>query len=36
MKTEMDVLVIENCLLFKEEQQPWEENSDWKTELVLD
>ena len=36
MKTEMDVLVIEDCILFKEEQQPWEEKGDWRSELELD
>jgi len=36
MRTEMDVLVIENCLLFKEEQPPWQEKGDWRSELELD
>ena len=36
MRTEMDVLVMENCLLFKEEQPPWEEKTDWRNELELD
>ena len=36
MRTEMDVLVIENCMLFKEEQPPWEEKGDWRSELELD
>jgi carbamoyltransferase len=36
MRTEMDVLVIENCILFKEEQPPWEEREDWRSELELD
>lgn len=36
MRTEMDVLVMENCVLFKEEQPPWEEKADWRNELELD
>jgi carbamoyltransferase len=36
MRTEIDVLVIENCMLFKEEQPPWEESEVWRDELELD
>lgn len=36
MRTEMDVLVIEDCILFKEEQPPWKESGDWRSELELD
>ncbi len=36
MRTEMDVLVIEDCILFKDEQPPWEENEEWRTKLELD
>jgi carbamoyltransferase len=36
MRTEMDVLVMENCILFKEEQPPWAEKADWRNELELD
>jgi carbamoyltransferase len=36
MRTEMDVLVIEDCMLFKEEQPFWEEKGDWRSELELD
>ncbi|MEA1901795.1 MAG: carbamoyltransferase [Thermodesulfobacteriota bacterium] len=36
MRTEMDVLVIEDCILFKNEQPPWEEKGDWRNELELD
>ena len=36
MRTEMDVLVIEDCILFKEEQPPWKEREDWRSELELD
>ena len=36
MRTEMDVLVIEDCLLFKEEQPEWKEKGDWRSELQLD
>jgi len=35
MRTEMDVLVMENCILFKDEQAPWEEDG-WRSELELD
>jgi len=36
MRTEMDVLVIENYVLFKEEQPEWKEDSEWKEEFALD
>jgi len=36
MRTEMDVLVIENCILYKEDQPPWREKGDWRSELELD
>ena len=36
MRTEMDVLVIENFILFKEEQPPWVEKGEWRSELELD
>jgi carbamoyltransferase len=36
MRTEMDVLVIEDFILFKEEQPVWEEGIDWRNELELD
>jgi carbamoyltransferase len=36
MRTEMDVLVMENCILFKEEQPPWVEGEGWRDELELD
>ena len=36
MRTKMDVLVIEDFLLFKEEQPVWEEEKDWRSELELD
>jgi carbamoyltransferase len=36
MRTEMDVLVLENCLLFKQHQKPLAIDSDWKTEFDLD
>ena len=36
MRTEMDVLVIEDCILFKEEQPKWEEGETWRDELELD
>ena len=36
MRTEMDVLVLENCVLIKSEQKPLEGDSDWKKEFELD
>ena len=36
MRTEMDVLVLENCVLFKADQKPLEGDSDWKKEFELD
>ncbi len=36
MLTQMDVLVIENCMLFKNEQPLWQEKEDWRRELELD
>jgi len=36
MRTEMDVLVLENCFLRKEDQKPLEGDSDWKKEFELD
>ena len=36
MRTEMDVLVIEDLMMFKEEQPPWMEKKDWRDELILD
>jgi len=36
MRTEMDVLVVEDFILFKEEQPPWKEKGDWQSELELD
>jgi len=36
MRTEMDVLVLENFVLLKEDQKPLENDSDWKSEFALD
>jgi carbamoyltransferase len=36
MRTEMDVLVLENCVLYKEKQKPLSEDSDWRREFELD
>jgi carbamoyltransferase len=36
MRTEMDVLVLENCVLVKSEQKPLEGDSDWRKEFELD
>jgi len=36
MRTEMDVLVLENCVLRKEDQTPVEKDSSWMQEFELD
>jgi carbamoyltransferase len=36
MRTEMDVLVLENCVLFKQDQQALKGDTDWKKEFELD
>ncbi|MFA7382060.1 MAG: carbamoyltransferase [Desulfurivibrionaceae bacterium] len=36
MRTEMDVLVLENCVLFKDRQPPLQDGGDWRKEFVLD
>ena len=36
MRTEMDILVMEDCILFKEEQPDWEEKESWQSELEVD
>lgn len=36
MRTEMDVLVLENCVIQKSEQTPLDGDSDWKKEFELD
>ena len=36
MRTEMDVLVLENCMLYKNEQPQWDEGQGWRDELELD
>ncbi len=36
MRTEIDVLVLENCLLYKQDQKPWVEQEDWRAALPLD
>jgi carbamoyltransferase len=36
MRTEMDVLVLENCILHKHQQKPLSDDSDWKKEFELD
>lgn len=36
MRTEMDVLVMEDSILYKNEQPPWQEKADWRNGLELD
>jgi carbamoyltransferase len=36
MRTQIDALVLENFLLLKEAQPPWQEAGEWRKELELD
>ncbi len=36
MRTEIDVLVLGNCVLEKADQKPWVEDKDWREEFALD
>ncbi len=36
MRTEMDVLVLEDHILIKDEQPPWPETDSWRREFLLD
>ncbi len=36
MRTEMDLLVLENCILYKDRQPAWKESGDWRKEFGLD
>lgn len=36
MRTEMDVLVLENCVLYKTQQKPLANDTNWQTEFELD
>jgi carbamoyltransferase len=36
MRTEMDILVVEDYIFFKEEQPVFDEKDNWKEEFVLD
>ena len=36
MRTDMDVLVLENYILYKEEQPEWNETEDWRQLYTLD
>jgi len=36
MRTEMDLLVMEDCILHKADQPPMKEDSDWRSEHALD
>ncbi|ALA59040.1 carbamoyltransferase [Nitrospira moscoviensis] len=36
MRTEMDMLVLENCVLDKRDQKPLEQDTDWQREFELD
>ncbi len=36
MRTGIDVLVLENCVLHKEKQPPWKEDTNWQEQFGLD
>ena len=36
MRTNMDVLVLGNCVLVKNDQPPLENDIDWRSEIALD
>lgn len=36
MRTEMDILVLENYILYKSEQPEWKEKENWKAKYTLD
>lgn len=36
MRTEMDVLIVDDFVFYKEEQPEWKEKDDWKDEFKLD
>lgn len=36
MRTDMDVLVLENFILYKEEQPEWTDSIDWRKQYALD
>lgn len=36
MRTDMDMLVLEDCVLYKEEQPEWHETEDWRKLYTLD
>ena len=36
MRTEMDILVLENAILIKSEQPHWKDDESWKEEFQLD
>jgi carbamoyltransferase len=36
MRSEIDILVLENCVLYKSEQKPLEGDTDWRQEFELD
>ena len=35
-RTDMDVLIIENCVLLKADQPPFNEEGDWREQYELD
>jgi carbamoyltransferase len=36
MRTEMDALVLEECLLLKEDQPPFQDDENWRGSFTLD
>jgi carbamoyltransferase len=36
MRTEMDALVLEDCVLLKEEQPQFDDRENWREQFTLD
>jgi carbamoyltransferase len=36
MRSEIDILILENCLLYKSQQKPLEGDTDWQKEFEPD
>jgi carbamoyltransferase len=36
MRTDIDMLVLENCILYKDEQPAFDDQEDWRTKYELD
>jgi carbamoyltransferase len=36
MRSAIDILVLENCVVYKAEQKPLAEDADWQQEFEMD